>query len=149
VGEATYHLRAEFAQPISEDLLDRIDQFIVEGINANDWWQRRRDWERMGLRDTFWGEFTHLFPVVTKFLGDKVGGGCDNDLTGWDFGSDPDDSPPRIGRTPNELIYSAVVWHFSDWDPFCTFLKTHFGAIKAGWVSDEYVGDLSPLVEMT
>jgi hypothetical protein len=150
MGEATYHLRAEFGVPISDELLERIQAFVAEGIKAGDWWRDHRSWDKPETLGIFWEQFTKNFPVVTKYLGAAVGGNCNNALAGLiDFGNSEEEVTCRVGLYPSELVFSAYVWHFADWDPFCAFLKSHFGALRAGWLSDEYVNDLSPLVEMT
>lgn len=160
MGEATYYFKARFkSQADAEAALPRVKRLISEGIEAQDYWQDHRGMEREGKRAEFWKEFKKKFPVITKYLESyRVGccghehflvdGDCNNDLAGQlDFGSHQDDAD-NAEVHGSEIHYNATVWHFSHWDGFMQFLKSEFGAVKTGWLSDEYV-DPSELVELS
>jgi hypothetical protein len=145
MGEATYYLKARFREDISPDLQEQITNFIKEGQAAYKWWQEHR-----GCPDPtrFWKQFAVKFPVVTEYLGDTVGGDCNNGLAGvLSFGEEKDIdtiaftrrvviSPPFV-RTSYVFQYSAYVWHLASWDEFATFLEQKFGASRVNWLSDE------------
>ncbi len=150
MGEARYYLKAVFPTDITSEQLTTIQDFFLEGQDAEDWWQTHRFVKDQGQHNRFWYEFKQNFPLVTELIHDLIGGDCNNDLAGrLDFGDTEDTPPPTIGQKPNEVLYDAIVWHYADWTPLCKFLKSHFGATAAGWLSDEYICDLSQLIEMT
>lgn len=137
MGEATYYLKALFPEDISEELEEQITEFIKEGQTAYEWWQNHR---MCPEPQRFWDRFTVKFPVVTEYLGDLVGGGCNNELSGMlDFGDD--NELENIEINDYELIYSCTCWHFASWDRFATFLQQKFGAETVNWLSEE---DIDP-----
>ncbi len=150
MGEAVYYLKATFHNEVTAKQLTAIQDFILEGQKAENWWHEHRHWETKGLRDRFWNEFRMEFPLVTELINDLVGKDCDNLPAGrLDFGTIDDGELPHVSdEDPNDILFSARVWHFANWFPLCGFLKSHFGADRAGWLSDEYITNLYNLVEM-
>lgn len=163
MGSARYYLKAEFpgidtfARAIPE-----IRAFLMESVDAYDWWQEHRDLEYDGKRDEFRTAFKAEFPSVYDYLqlAGHADGDCNNDLSGLlDFGGADDiamyfddlDIPPpcitvSVGTNtlivkpkPVEFLYDAEVWHGSNWDYFCTYLMKKFGATRANWISEEDV----------
>lgn len=135
MGEATYYIRAMFPEEIDEELAERITNFVEEGQAAHEWWQQHRGCDSWGK---FWDRFSEKFPLVTKYLGELVGGDCNN-APAWElnFGRKEDLDILPIAFQWDEFQYSCECWHFASWERFAEFLKTEFGALRAGWVSDE------------
>lgn len=141
MGEARYYLKALFPEDISEELEEQITEFIMEGQAANDWWQAHRGCPEP---QRFWDRFTVKFPVVTEYLGDLVGGDCNNELAGMlDFGNKNELEDIEIFGY--ELLYSCTCWHFASWNTFAAFLEQKFGAYRVNWLSDEYLDPYSCL----
>jgi hypothetical protein len=154
MGECFYYLKAYGCK---KEEVEKIRNFILEGGEAEVWWQDHRDYERKvdpeKTREVFWKEFDVKFPMVSKYLKfiKKHGGDCDNNLAGLiDFGTDEDvedyfdfidDYTDDDGIVYGELRYSANVWHFADWDGFAEFLQKEFGVKEVKWVSEE---DMNP-----
>lgn len=153
IGEAVYYLKARNCTP---EALENIRAFILEAYEAQDWWQDHRNMEHEGKREEFWKEFGKLFPLTSKYLHtvkaygkDTVifGGDCHNDPAGYmDFGNEENvDEDIDFDESDGEFRYSAMVWHFSDWDGFAKFLQTEYGLKKVRWISDEYMNPFDVL----
>jgi hypothetical protein len=151
MGEATYYLKAQFeSQAAAEAAVPGIKRLISEGIQAQDWWQNHRRMEHEGKRAEFWSGFKEKFPLTTKYLQSFQAGccggehillddDCNNGPAGFlDFGSDEEDLE-AVNVQGNTVTYYALVWHFARWDPFLNFIASEHGAVKIGWVSDEYL----------
>jgi hypothetical protein len=137
MGQANYYLKARFESPEkASDALPKIATFIVSGQKAETYWQSNRG----RPSDQFWPQFDAEFPVVAEYLKSfgKHGGDCNNTLARYiDFGTEGEEEP-EICMDSAVILFSACVWHFADWAPFCRFLGEKFGATAADWLSDEY-----------
>ena len=151
MGEATYYLKARFPEPISDELLAKINAFRQVGEDAYEYWQSDRD---RSITDTF-RHLSSTWPIIDRYFDVALPGyiitdkSSSNDFAGLlDFGRHEDNELFEI-RTddPCVLTFQAYVWHFADWDPLTEFLKSEFGAIAVNWVSDEYV-DIGDLVQV-
>lgn len=149
MGRSTYYCKIFFdSNQSAEQALPKINAFLKQGVNANDFWQYHRD---QSNRDEFWVDFDSNFPEIGNYLrtvqvrsfaDGKVrpafGGDHDNDLAGLlDFGDESDID--RMSVHGNIIRYSAYVWHFADWDPMLDFIKRRYGAERYTWLNDEYV----------
>ena len=147
MGEAQYYAKAEFrSSEAAEEALPAVQTFVRELQEAYNWWQRHRE----ATWAAFWAGFTGKFPVVTEYLA-TVGispantNGSPHDLSGYmDFGPSPEDDVPFRG-TPDEIWFTAEVWHMTDWSHFCNFLKTKFGATKTVWSSETEINPFDAL----
>jgi len=155
MGSCMYYLKV---RDCKQDVVESIREFILEGCEAEIWWQDHRDYERIKddpekTRAKFWDQFTIKFPIISKYLKfiGKYGGDCNNALAGCiDFGTDEDvedhldfteGDEDKNGVVHGELRYSAEVWHFADWGGFAEFLENEFGVRDARWISEE---DMNP-----
>jgi len=146
LGEAVYYLKANNC---TSEVLENIKVFLLEGIEAQDWWQEHRDREVHDEREKFWTEFGKKFPLTSKYLhtvkGYKekdviFGGDCNNGPAGYlDFGDVEDTECNLELLSDGELRYNAMVWHFAQWDGFAKFLQSEYGLTNARWISDEYM----------
>lgn len=137
MGEAMYYIKARFSKELTRDQEEQLTNFIVEGQAAHDWWQDHRHCPDAGA---FWKRFAEKFPHVTVYLGDLVGGDCNNALAGvLDFGCEDDLEALEFDYL--EFRYHCECWHFATWDRFTEYLKTRFAATSASWLSDE---DMDP-----
>jgi len=140
MGEATYYIKARFKEGSDmQSIAQRVNEFIAQARDAEDYWQNNRDMERSGKRIEFWDGFVKSFPLVYKYLASigKNESDCNNGLAGLlCFGQDEE-----AVAHGNELWFYAYTWHFADWFPFADYLGAEFGAVKIEWFSDE---DLDP-----
>jgi len=141
MGTAVFHLKARFETEVTEEKLTEVRNFLIEASKAYDYWQANRG----STPGKFWPTFIKDYPLMTEFLKDnkRLEGDCNNGLSGlMGFGEEEDakENLTRVAwRGEEDLItYHAEVWHFADWQPLCEFLKKKFGAVKAGWLSEEY-----------
>lgn len=135
MGSAVYHLKARFETEVTEEKLTEIRNFFLEASKAYEYWQGHRG-EEPGQ---FWPTFIKDFPLMTEYLKDNnlLEGNNNNGLAGsMDFGSE-EEANDNLFRTEDLIKYHADVWHFSDWEPLCKFLKKKFEAFSAGWLSEE------------
>lgn len=105
------------------------------------------------LKAEFWKAFCSKFPLVVEMLkGVRDPGHVKNiwnekalvletdpgnALSGHiNFGSE-DDLNHALSCDKYVLRFEAEVWHMAEWDTLCKFLKKKFGAVKAGWISEE------------
>ena len=160
MGEAVYYMKVTFKNPEdAESALPKLVELFSEGARAHDWWQGHR-----GIpREEFWPKFVEQFPQVTEYLKTVTiknffsaeqegvpafGGDNNNALAGLlSFVETPDDADDwcrNIGTAA--LTYSAMVWHFADWQPLADFIVKKFDADHASWISDE---DVSPFELLT
>ena len=137
MGEATYTLEIH---NIEKSDLPKIEAFIKQGREAEDYWQQHREMERSGNRTSFWSEFKKKFPDVVEYLEPSglVDGDCNNDLAGkLDF-NDCGDEMNFVLFDDGVLQYSATVWHFATWDYFVDYLTKKYGGTNGKWWSDEW-----------
>lgn len=144
MGEATFYCKIFFnTQQEAQAALPKIKKFITEGIEAEDFWQsRRNDNCDDNTRKIFWSDFEQKFPEISNYLrhASYFGGDCNNRLAGLlDFGT-PDEAE-YVDIDDNAIRYMAYVWHFADWEPWLDFVKKRYGAERFSWVNDEYVDD--------
>jgi hypothetical protein len=83
----------------------------------------------------FGGDFNNELAGFLNF-------GCEDDIENLEFVEDYTDED---GTVVGELKYSAMVWHFADWDGFAHFLHREFGLKNVRWVSDEDVNPFDAL----
>lgn len=147
MGEAVYYLKAEFPKHVSDDKLKQIESFFLQGSKAHSYWQNNRDEKP----EVFWPEFKKEFPLIHKFLGSPAPkANNNNELADKLCFGNADDVEKieavygyysgglvREYHSDDQLNYSATVWRFANWEPLCNFLKSEFGAERAGYVSDE------------
>lgn len=148
--------------------MEKIADFLKEGSKSHDFWQANRWHERKTSisgdhrwRGMFWAKFSAFFPNVYRMLqemdfellvsdlgGERFGfladGGCNNDLSGkLGFGDvdDEDETESLLIYDLDEVYigYSAMVWHFAEWDHIFQFLCRETGGEEYNWISDEYV----------
>ena len=137
MGEATYTLEIH---NIKKSDLPKIEAFIKQGRDAENYWQEHREMERSGNREAFWSEFKKKFPNIVEYLEptNLVDGDCGNDLAGRiDF----DDCCGNMNLNLSEdgvLTYEATVWHFATWKYFVKYLMDKYGGTEGHWWSDEY-----------
>jgi hypothetical protein len=163
VGEAVYYLKAELP-PVADPAarLAEIRSFLAEGWAAAEFWQAFRGDPtagpvRVGFgqvastlngygQEAFWDEFKVRFPQVFDYCrldphltyGDKnnaLAGQLDFVNPEGPFGGELEVWDEKVGQT---LRISGEVWHFADWDRLCRYIKQRWGAMRAGWCSDEY-----------
>ena len=135
MGMANYYLKARFpSDNAARAALPRIAAFIKEGQAAEPWCQDHRH----VVAEQFWPDFDATFPAVTEyFKAAQCHGGHTEALAGvLNFGTD--EEPSISCGDPGVVLFSAYVWHFAQWEPFCDFLKSEYGATDTDWTSDEY-----------
>jgi hypothetical protein len=142
MGEATYYCKIYFeSERTAKSALPKVRRFFKQGIKAYDYWQAHRDGTTTAAQ--FWLDIDKKFPEVGNYL--KHAGlyedGKNNELSGkLDFGSLDDFDRLDVGKDDSgwAIWYSAMVWHFADWDPMLTFVQKQYGAERYSWISDEY-----------
>lgn len=160
MGEAVYYLKANYDKKKEKEIRAGVEALIKEGIESENFWQNNRgcsiDTDRKQWSPaTFWRNFKKKFPTIYRYLdycgvrynGRKIKDSNDhNDLAGQiDFGWNWDECKESIVFDDGEFRYSALVWHFADWTPFCKFLEDEFGMKNARWISDEYANPFDGL----
>lgn len=145
MGMATYHLKARFAKPITDELLERINVFRQQGEEAYDYWQKHRGEQTTAQILT---TFRMTWPLVRKYLGNHTLNDT-NDFAGLlDFGRKADDEVFDMRADDDYVLtFTAYVWHFADWSLLASFLESEFGATKVDWLSDEYA-DIGNLLQV-
>jgi hypothetical protein len=154
MGEATYYAKIYFeSEEKAKEALPKVRKFFLEGVDADDFWQGHRD---MKNKKEFWKTFDDKFPEVSNYLRATTehdyetkksailfGGDHNNRLAGYlNFGEKSeleDDKYCPLEVDGSEIRYHATVWYFANWRPMLDFVKKRYGAIKTGYVSDEYV----------
>jgi hypothetical protein len=137
MGEAVYTLKIH---NIKKSDLPKIEAFINQGKEAEDYWQEHREMEYSGNRAAFWSEFKEKFPAVVECIEPTglVDGDCNNELAAKiDFA----DCCGKMNLKLSEdgvLTYSAMVWHFATWNYFVKYLMKKYGGKNGRWWSDEY-----------
>lgn len=137
MGEACYYLKGDNC---SEEAFENIKLLFIEGSEAEYWWQDHRKMENEGKRNEFWSEFEMKFPMIAKYLkfANLFGNDCNNDLAGKiDFGSEEDVEDAMYLTDDGEIGYSAMVWHFAEWDHISDFLESEFGLKNVRWINEE------------
>jgi hypothetical protein len=142
MGEAVYYCKIYFeSERAARTALPKVKKFFRQGIKAHNYWQAHRDGTTPISQ--FWLDIDKKFPEVSNYLKhDKLHGkDKNNELAGLlDFGSQDDLDRLDVGKDDSgwAIWYSAMVWHFADWDPMLTFAQKQYGATRYSWVSDEY-----------
>ena len=137
MGEAVYTLKIH---NIEKSDLPKIEAFIKQGRDAEDFWQKNREMERQGQSALFWSEFRKRFPDITEYLEPTglLDGECNNDLAvRIDFA----DCCGKLDLSLSDdgiLTYRATVWHFATWAYFIDYLAKKFGGVNGKWWSDEW-----------
>jgi hypothetical protein len=127
----TYYLKARFTTPrAAVKAKSAFESFLDQGRDAESWWQS--NCQRKPTAG-FWRAFRKAFPLVHDYLGSSAVNG-ENLSYVLDFGN-PDEAHVQVTR--NLLLFYAVVWHFTDWDPLVDYLKHRLGARGAAWISEE------------
>lgn len=147
MGEAIYYLKVRFKDTEeAKKALPLIKDFFVEGIKAENFWQKHRH----GKPENFWRVFQKRFPLVYEYLDSTKllnKNDCNNSLAGClDFmncsnkvAENKVESYVLIHGT--SILYSAEVWHLADWDPMCSFIEKKFGATASDWVSSDEMAE--------
>ena len=137
MGEATYTLEI---RNIKKSDLPKIEAFIKQGRDAENYWQEHREMERSGNRAAFWSEFKKKFPDIVEYLEPTglVDGDCNNDLAGQIDFDDCNGEMNFVLFDDGVFQYSAMVWHFSNWDHFLNYLTKKYGGTNGKWWSDEW-----------
>ncbi len=135
MGEATYYLKARIPG-LTDDKVEEIREFFAEGYRASEFWHGHRD----GGPQDFWPDFKAKFPLVSDYLAELLDSPDNNALAGiLDFGLEEGQRLEDTVWSEGDWLYaSAYVWHFASWDRLLAFLKTKWGAVEGGWLSDEY-----------
>ena len=132
MGECCYYLKAGFpTEAKAEEAGKELNKFFAEAKKAYNFWQKSRD----GNHETFWSSFENKYPLITEYLKDADLWGKDiNDLSGhMDFGQEGD-----VIIEGNTVGWSSGdVWHMSDWNLVCDFIKKKYGATKIIWDTEE------------
>ena len=152
MSSVDYHMKVVFrTRPEARAALPRIREFLTEASDACDYWQEHRHLERTpGRRGEFWEGFRGRLPAVHRYLEHlgRANGDCDSALVGLlDFGA-------RVGlkeqltlsREQPAVLYRAEVWHGSDWDGLEGFLKEELGAVRAPWLSEEWLDEVARML---
>lgn len=148
MGEARYYMKALFESPEkAEAAVPEIEKFLKRMAEAADEWQGLREHgdsveaqkeTNAKLRARYADVFEGL--DIPTPADDKPGEwGSLNYLAGelcspaeWEF---------EISSCGDVVMFSGEVWHFADWDRLGECLKTKFGAIITGWISEEAGAD--------
>lgn len=160
MGEANYYLKAQFPQDTNMVKVGKeFEKFLLEGKEAYKWWQDNRYLPR----EKFWPLFAEKFPQMYDYLdgvedhyfkGPVRGGDNNNGLAGLldfigDYDAPMDAFKIEVYHIPELLHVGREVWHLANWEPFCAYIKRRWGAIRAGWMSDEYFDDYFSHVAMS
>lgn len=137
MSETIYALKATFRH-INKEKEKELKSFIKEMSTAHKWWHKNRDTfdkEKTQL------EFSNDFPIIAAYINSlnlqKPYGA--NSLVGTLMWISDDDIENFICITETEL---SMEFEESNWfNPtgLCEFLKTHFEAVDARWISEDSV----------
>ena len=135
MGECSYYMKLKFKDAQrARKALPKINSWVHEGIEAEHFWQNRRNDEG---GHQFWKDFEQKFPPITTYLkfGKLFGGDHDDELAGeLAFGEDP-----NVERHDDEIWIASYVWHLASWDGFLAYLMKTYQAIAGKWISEEEV----------
>jgi hypothetical protein len=160
MGEAYYYGKIVFnSAQEAEAAFEDFKALCLEVCKSGDFWQENRG-PKIGLSSTstqkeltqeeFWTEFEKQFPKTADYLksmeadrfgnpGPIFGGDRNNALAGLLEPIGHEDDVENIHLNMNEIRWSAEVWHFANWDPFCRYVEKKFAGVQqANWLSDEY-----------
>jgi hypothetical protein len=145
MGEATYYCKIFFeSERAAKVALPKVEKFFKQGIKAYNYWQKHRDSKTTAAQ--FWIDIDKKFPEIGNYLryAKLYGGDKNNKLAGQlDFGSMDDLSNLGVNKSERDsewaIWYSAMVWHFADWNKIMEFIVKRYEAEEASWISDEYV----------
>ena len=143
MGEAVYYGRVKFESPEkAEEALPKIEEFLKMMRDAEDRWQALRGSQKNDEKLRI--EFQEVFELLKLDRPVDEDGPFENSYMNYLAGEL--DSPYE--RECSELIvygdsvvFCGFVWHLADWSRLMRGLKDRFGAIDAGWISDENVGN--------
>ena len=150
MGEAIYYMKAKWPSPkAANEAAPKIEEFLIRMAEAEDRWQETRDGgaeaeasRRAEFPDVY--SILHLErPTEGIFAGD-YSNYCAYMLNS-PYGKDYYDFEVE----GDEIRFCGEVWHLADWDPLANALKETFGAISAGWISDEDEPDYYDLIELS
>jgi len=138
MGMATFYLKAEFrnekdaklGEKIGEEVLNELDKF------GNMWESIRSNFD-IPVKDRP-KELLNNFPLIEELFNIPL---SDDDLgldplAGWNEINKENNFD--FFRRENILYLSNEVWHFAMWEGICDLFK-QLGAIKTGYLSDEYL----------
>lgn len=138
MGSANYYLKARFtSEDRAKEQLPKVQEFFRQVGKAYDFWQKNRCTPD---QVAFWRAMRRDYPQAYDFLDfqERAGGDHNNALSGCiSFGDE--NAAENFEIDGDGIRYYEDTWHFADWDPLCDYLVARFGALKAGWVSDEYL----------
>lgn len=149
MGEARYYAKVKFvSEEQAQEALPKIEAFLKRVSEAKNDWQGNRnggkeadDARRQRFPEVF--EYLKLEPPESK-------NGRPPDYSNYCAGlldSPLSSDDGEIFVRDNCVLFSGTVWHFANWESLMDAMKEHFGAVNAGYVSDEYTE--SDLYELT
>jgi len=149
MGEAIYYMKAKWpSAKAANEVAPKVEEFLIRMAEAENRWQETRNGgteaeasRRVEFPDVY--SALHLeIPTKGIFAGD-YSNYCAGILSS-PYGKDCYDFEVE----GDEIRFCGEVWHFADWGPLANALKETFGAISAGWLSDEYEVDYYDLIEL-
>ena len=177
MGECTYYLKAVFPHETDTvKLAEEIIDFLAESQVARDYWYTHAGRTDPGGWDTIQRRFPQVWDYLDGVMdlysdpprslrgGNHISLGMTGLLNLVRWIPLPTDEEIRkqaaaeaglmlsIRTTGSgqELRYFAEnIWHLADWDPFCAYLRRRWGAIGAGWVTDEDDIDYFKVIDLT
>jgi len=127
MAECAYYAKAVFpseAQAKRES--ERIRAFLERMAEAERAWLDEHDVP--GLFGEYGDVMAGLGLVPLDFTQAAYGG---------NLASPASDEAWEFHQRGNEVWFKGMVWHFADWEPLRDALRTEFGALAAGWESED------------
>lgn len=156
MGECAYYLKAEFpTAKIATKMAEKLDTFFSEAREAYNFYQdsiRHEVIEGKAVpikkKPNFLETLETKYPLVADYAKTLPGYRKDKPhtvLSGkLDFGQDENNETLVQG---NVVCWGdASVWHMADWSFLCSYIQTHFNAVKVVYGTEEDgVGSLDSL----
>ena len=140
MGEAIYYAKVKFeSQEKAEEALPKIEAFLKRMREAEDRWQETRDGGK-AADDARRQEFPAVYDFL-KLESPEPRAGIDADYSNYCAGelSSPYGSEAwEIQVIDRAVCFCGMVWHLAGWGRLMSAMVEHFGAIAAGYISDEY-----------
>lgn len=137
MGEARYYGRLAFETPQeAEERADQVEEFLKRVREAEDMWQEVRGGKRGD------DQLRKKFPDVFEKLKLKRPRGNTPDYCNYlagELDSPFGEDDYEFTVNGNEVRFAGTVWHFANWESLMDALMEMTGAVKSGWVSDEYI----------
>jgi hypothetical protein len=147
MGEAVYHLIAEFKSYSGRDRAEKLVKPILDEVfKFADDWQDIRDDTKTSPKKRY-NQLMEKYPIIKAFF--KLPIPKENDTSLNCIAGLVDITEDYSLTTDKKQIrLSCLVWHFAKWEPFVN-LFYQLGATHCAYFSDEYVEDMLNYIDVT